>query len=85
MQKVLALESSLSKEIWWITTPLEIYKTRYSRMLKNILNRLALQIEIAFYFQVALLTTLLGVLFNVNCNMLFLSTFAVNSIKIYQE
>lgn len=85
MQKVLALESSLSKEIWWITTPLEIYKTRYSRMLKNILSRLALQINIAFYFQVALLTTLLGVLFNVNCNMLFLSTLAVNSIKIYQE
>lgn len=78
MQKVLALESSLSKEIWWITTPLEIYKTRYSRMLKNILNRLALQIEIAFYFQVALLSTLLGVFFNVNCNMLFLSTLAVN-------
>ena len=48
MQKVLALESSLSKEIWWITTPLEIYKTRYSRMLKNILNRLALQIKIVF-------------------------------------
>ena len=70
MQKVLALESSLSKEIRWITTPLEIYKTRYSRMLKNILNRLALQIKIAFYFQVALLSTLLGVFLNLNCNML---------------
>ena len=79
MQKVLALESSLSKEIWWITTPLEIYKTRYSRMVKNILSRFPLQIKIAFYFQVASLSTSLGVFFNVNCNMLFLSTLAVNS------